>query len=50
MILRLQQEKRSVDDKSIGNHWSELLLSVIQKKGVQQAGGYDMLRRSRRRC
>lgn len=29
---------------------SELLLSVIQKKGVQQAGGYDMLRRSRRRC
>lgn len=48
--VRLQQEKRSVDDKSIGNHWSELLLSVIQKKGVQQAGGYDMLRRSRRRC
>lgn len=42
--------KRSVDDKSIGNHRSELLLSVIQKKGVQQAGGYDILCRSRGRC
>ena len=39
-----------MDDKSISNHRSEFLLPVVQKKGVQQAGGYDMLCRSRGRC